>query len=84
MVPGIIDFARETEATQQLYGLDRAETRDFDATACGAAFRGARGPIHSDLPRWRGRRMGCAHGLKANHAKLADQVTSRLLACSVI
>jgi hypothetical protein len=75
-VPGVIDFSRETQATKSLYGLDQNETRPF-----GEQLLAARRFVEQGV-----RFIQIMHGdgaagewdqhsqLKANHAKLANQV----------
>ncbi|MEZ6137980.1 MAG: DUF1501 domain-containing protein [Pirellulaceae bacterium] len=75
-VPAVIDFAQETQATKNLYGLDQAETRPF-----GEQLLAARRFVEQGV-----RFIQIQHGdgaagawdqhsnLKAGHSKLAKQV----------
>jgi hypothetical protein len=70
-LPEVLDFARETEETKKLYGLDRPETRDFGMQLLGSRRLVERGVRFIQIQHGAGGAgVWDAHGgLKANHAK---------------
>lgn len=75
-IPGIVDFSRESESTQSLYGIDRAESRDFGMQLLAARRFVERGVRFIQIQHGGGGAGAWdAHsGLKANHEKLALSV----------
>jgi hypothetical protein len=76
-VPDLVDFSKETEATQKLYGLDNATTKTF-GQQCLAARRMVEKGVRF-IQVFHGSNGGAgawdAHsGLKANHGSLCPQV----------
>jgi hypothetical protein len=70
-LPEVLDFARETEETKKLYGLDRPETRDFGMQLLASRRLVERGVRFIQIQHGAGGAgVWDAHGgLKANHAK---------------
>jgi hypothetical protein len=75
-IPGIVDFSRESESTKSLYGIDRAESRDFGMQLLAARRFVERGVRFIQIQHGGGGAGAWdAHsGLKANHEKLALSV----------
>jgi hypothetical protein len=75
-VPEVLDFAKETEETKALYGLDQPHCRDFAAQMLAARRLVERGVRFVQIQHGGGGAGAWdAHGgLKANHAKLSLQV----------
>jgi uncharacterized protein (DUF1501 family) len=75
-VPEVLDFAKETEETKALYGLDQPHCRDFAAQLLAARRLVERGVRFVQIQHGGGGAGAWdAHGgLKANHAKLSLQV----------
>jgi len=75
-VPGVIDFTKETEATKNLYGFDRKETRPF-AEQLLAARRFVEKGVRFNQIMHGGGAAGAwdqHSNLKAKHSELAMQV----------
>jgi hypothetical protein len=70
-LPEVLDFAKETEETKKLYGLDRPETRDFGMQMLAARRLVERGVRFVQVQHGAGGAgVWDAHGgLKANHTK---------------
>jgi len=83
-IPQVLDFNAECEATKQLYGIDRPETRDFGMQLLAARRFVERGVRFIQIQHGAGGAgVWDAHGgLKANHAKnclAVDQPIAGLL-----
>jgi hypothetical protein len=70
-LPEVLDFAKETEETQKLYGLDRKETRDFGMQLLASRRLVERGVRFIQIQHGAGGAgVWDAHGgLKNNHSK---------------
>src|SRR5207249_324675 len=70
-LPEVLDFAKETEETKKLYGLDRPETRDFGMQLLASRRLVERGVRFIQIQHGAGGAgVWDAHGeLKKNHAK---------------
>ena len=76
-VPDVVNFVEESAATQQLYGLDQPDTKEFGSQCLAARRLVERGVRFVQL--FHGSNGGAgswdAHGaLKAGHSKLCSQV----------
>ncbi|MEX2025829.1 MAG: DUF1501 domain-containing protein, partial [Pirellulaceae bacterium] len=82
-VPDVVNFAEESAATQQLYGLDKPVTKEFGSQCLAARRLVERGTRFVQL--FHGSNGGAgswdAHGgLKAGHSKLCGQVDQPIAA----
>ncbi len=82
-VPDVVNFAEESAATQQLYGLNKNETKEFGSQCLAARRLVERGVRFVQL--FHGSNGGAgswdAHGgLKAGHSKLCSQVDQPIAA----
>jgi hypothetical protein len=82
-VPEVVNFADDTEATQQMYGLDRAETRTFGQQCLAARRLVERGVRFVQI--FHGSNGGAgawdAHSnLQTGHSKLCQQVDQPIAA----
>ncbi|HUE69949.1 MAG TPA: DUF1501 domain-containing protein [Pirellulaceae bacterium] len=82
-VPDVVNFAEESAATQQLYGLDKPPTKEFGSQCLAARRLVERGVRFVQL--FHGSNGGAgswdAHGgLKAGHSKLCGQVDQPIAA----
>jgi hypothetical protein len=70
-LPEVLDFAKETEETKKLYGIDRPETRDFGMQLLASRRLVERGVRFIQIQHGAGGAgVWDAHGgLKANHSK---------------
>jgi len=70
-LPDVLDFAKETQETQKLYGIDRPETRDFGMQMLAARRLVERGVRFIQVQHGAGGAgVWDAHGgLQANHSK---------------
>ncbi|CAN5491986.1 DUF1501 domain-containing protein [soil metagenome] len=75
-VPGVIDFAAESESTKSLYGFDQPETRPFAEQLLAARRFAEQGVRFIQIQHGDGAAGAWDQhsGLRANHSKLALQV----------
>ncbi len=72
--PDAIDLARETKATQQLYGMDQQETAGFGRLCLLARRLSERGVRFVQLYHGAGSKWDAHSGIEANHGKLCGQM----------